>query len=106
VDERGIVRLSLDGSAREDSSGTDLAYFSATSVTSDAAWILGFYEVDDEHNVVKAPVYVVDASNSLRMPIEGAPYSTRPECAPNGARAAFELLTGGGVEIGVLRIDK
>jgi hypothetical protein len=94
---------SLDGPAREDSSGTDLELFAPTSVSADGRYVLGFYEVDRDEDVAKAVVYVVDSGGRWRLPVEGAVYSTRPECSPRGNFLALEVLRGG-LEVGVLEI--
>lgn len=104
VDVRGVEHASLDGPAREDSSGTNLGpAFGATTVTADGQYVLGYYEVDRDEDVAKAVVYVVGRNGGSRIPVEGACYSVQPECSPRGNYLALEALHGG-VEVGVLEI--
>ena len=86
VDAAGAIRGVLDGSAREDSSSTALDYFTATSVTADNRYVMGFYEVDDARgdDIAKAVVFLADTLGGVRIPIEGACYSTKPELSPAG----------------------
>ena len=103
VSATGEVLASLDGAAREDSSGTLLRYFSPNSVTAQGRYIIGFYEVDtkDGDNIAKAVVFLTDTTGTSRIPVDGANYSTRAECSILGTWLALEVLSGG-VEVGKL----
>jgi hypothetical protein len=107
VDATGRILAGLDGSAREDSSGTPLGYFTATSVTADGQYVAGFYEVDTKagEDIAKAVVFLTDATGRSRLPVDGAPYSTRIECSPTGHWVAAEMLRGG-VEVGTLEVPR
>ena len=100
VNSEGESLGNLDGPAREDSSGTELNNFTPSSVTSDSRFVAGYYDVtesgpgDDEFRILKSPVFLTDTLGRARVPLQGAPYSRRIECAPRGPWMALEAAPG------------
>ena len=76
-------------------------------MTADEQYVVGFYEVDEPRgdNVAKAVVFLTYTLGQVRIPIEGACYSTKPECSPTGPWLALEALHGG-IEIGILKVER
>lgn len=105
VDEEGTTLASLDVTAREDSSGTKLEYFSAGSVTSDGRYVAGFYEIDRDENVAKAAVFLIDVAATSPIPVAGAPYAIHVECSRTDHWLALETLDSW-VVVGALEVRR
>jgi len=99
VDQDGNVVVDLGGQVGANG-------FTATSVSPDGRYVLGFHEVDQDETIAGARLYLVAADGAWRIPVEPAIDGLDPKFARTGDLIAFMELSTGGIRVGHLQVSE
>jgi hypothetical protein len=89
-----------------DTSASSVVGFEATSVSSDGRYVVGYHMVDDGHAISSSRLYLSDATNTWRVPIESAPDGTSVRLSPVGMKVAYIDAFEGVAHVGTLEITR